>query len=91
MRKRLIKKHFVFKLQKNARRGDAFASDCSSWKTHKELGCTINQKESNRPVSMASDEPNSAFERDSSNLGVIPSETRKRDSVALFSEDPIPW
>lgn len=66
MRKRLRKKHFVFKLQKNARRGDAFASDCSSWKTYKELGCTINKKESNRPVSMASDEPNSAFERDSS-------------------------
>lgn len=39
-------KHFVFKLQKNARSGDAFASDCSSWKTYKELGCTKNKEES---------------------------------------------
>ena len=30
----------------SARSGDAFASDCSNWKTYKELGCTINKEES---------------------------------------------
>lgn len=79
MRKRLRKKHFVFKLQKNARRGDAFASDCSSWKTYKELGCTINKKESNRPVSMASDERFRKRFIQRLWAVLIPSETRKRD------------
>jgi len=48
--------------------GDAFASDCSSWKTYKELGCTINKEEStyvNGKKNISSDEPNSALEKGS--------------------------